>query len=392
MKTLKKQSFFVSQKSKISVKILSLLVMAIFLISLVPAALAGQGNGNNAANSAESEKYQIGGDREEFVSQAEKQRQELKEKRDEAIVGRTRERIEVATKRTGLLRKFQENKEAMREVVQKAVQRREQAIQKYQESKQNLEQMKNQLQQCKDDSGVECTETRKRAREKSQEFLFNAADRALALIEKTRERIMESDLSEEEKEKAVAELEERSAEVASTRETIDQISENPTKDEIKEATKTLRESWTKANKEIKQKAAMNAAGKIGGTLVKVEQLNAKLERTVEQLQNRGIDTTPIESIMQQFENKIEAARTSQEIAMQKFQEGNANQATTNVKAAHKSIKEAHVMLKDIVRKIKKANQGEKIREGLEPETEEEAAESETEAEENAAEETESEAE
>ncbi|MBD3361400.1 hypothetical protein GF358_01260 [Candidatus Woesearchaeota archaeon] len=359
-------------------KILSLLVMAIFLISLVPAALAA-GNGNG--NSAEPTKYQVGGEREEFISQAEQKRQELKEKRVKAITGRTRERVEVATKRMGLLRKFQENKQDLRQVVQKAVQRREQAIENYKKSRQKIEQMKNKLQQCKGKTKIDCTEARKQARKHSQDFLFNAADRALALVEKTRERIENSDMSEEDKADALADLEERAAEIASARETIDAIGENPSKDEIKEATKVLRESWTKANKEIKQKAAKNAAGKIGGTLVKIERLNAKLERTVEQLKSRGLDTTPIETMMQQFENKIQEAKDKHAEAEQKFSQGKANEAAQKIREAHSKVKEAHMLLKDVVRKIRKANQGQEIREGLEPETkaEEEAEEAAEEA-------------
>ena len=67
-------------------------------------------------------------------------------------------------------------------------------------------------------------------------------------------------------------------------------------DLIKESVKMVREAWRKAHNEIQEKAAREASGKIGGTLVKIEQLNTKLERTVEQLKAKGYDTTPIETM------------------------------------------------------------------------------------------------
>jgi len=65
---------------------------------------------------------------------------------------------------------------------------------------------------------------------------------------------------------------------------------------------------------------------------------------------------------------IDEGKAAHEIAMQKFQEGNANEATVNIRAAHQRVKEAHRLLKDVVRKIRKANQGQDVQEGLEPES------------------------
>lgn len=366
-------------------KILSLLIMAVFLISLVPATFAAQGSGKATATPTQ---YQTGGERDEFISKAEQLRTELQEKRGEAIATRTRQAINVAEKRQEQLRKFQENKQELKEVIQKAVQRRQQAIDKYREAKSNLEKAKEKIQKCKGKSDATCTEERRNARKHAQQFMLNAADRMLGLLEKTKERIQASDLSEEEKAEVIADLEDRMEDIASARETIDETTEAATTDEIKESAKMIRDSWRKANKEIKQKASRAAVGKIGGTLVKIEKLEIKLERTVAKLKEKGYDTTPIEVMMQQFEAKIQEAKDEHALAMEKFQAGNANEATVNVRAAHAKIKEAHKLLKDVVRKIRKATQGESIQEeGLEPETqaEEQAAEAAEEEAEQAAE-------
>ncbi|MBN1645353.1 hypothetical protein JW851_04960 [Candidatus Woesearchaeota archaeon] len=366
-------------------KIFSLLIMAMFVLSLASVAFAGKDA--NRADTPTSNKYAVGGDREGFLEQAQEQRTELLEKRGEALEKRQRQRIDVAAKRTELLRKFQENKAEMQEVVQKAVQRRTQAIAKYQEAKAELAKSKQKLQKCKGKDDVTCTEERKNARENSHKFLLSAADRALGLLEKTKERIQNSKMSEEEKAAAIAGLEASMEELASVRQTVEETTDAATTEEIKESAKMVRETWKKANKEIKEKATKVASEKFGGTLVKIERLQSKLERTIEQLQKQGKDTSSIEAIMEEFNAKIEEANQEHATVQEKLQAGQVNEATRNMVQAHKKIKEAHMLLKDVVRKIRKAQQGQEISEGLEPETEAEeaAAEEAEEAEEVAAE-------
>lgn len=342
--------------------------MTIFLVSLVPAVFAAQGNANQRANTPTQ--YAVGGDRENFVAQAEQQRQNLIEKREVAIGKQVRQKINVADKKEELLKKFQENKEQLRERVANAVQKRTEAINRYNEAKGELVKAKEKIKNCEGKQDVTCTEERRKTRQNAQKFLQSSMERALGLLEKTRERIENSKtLTEEEKTAAIADLEDRMEDIASVKETIEETTSDASAEEIKESTKMARESWQKANKEMKQRATQEASAKIGGTLVKIEKLTEKLDRTIEQLQAKGYDTTPIETMMQQFENKIQEGKDAQVIAEQKFNEGNANEATVNIQAAHKRIKEAHMMLKDVVRKIRKANQGEKVSEGLEPETE-----------------------
>jgi hypothetical protein len=364
-------------------KVLSLLIMAMFLISIVPAAFAEQDSGNQVANTPTPTRYVVGGDREDFVAQAEERRAELLEKRGDVVAKRTRDRLDVAAKREELLRRFQENKAEMREVVANAIAKRAEAIKRYRESRAELASAKEKLKGCQGRSDVTCTEERRKARQNSQKFLLSASDRALALLEKTKERIEKStDLSDEEKALAIKQLEDRLQDMASARETVHQTTEAATKEEIKESAKMVREAWGKAHKEMKEKAARQAAGRIGGTLNKIEKLEVKLDRFVAKLKDKGYDTAPIEAMMEQFEAKIEEGKEAHALAMQKFQEGNANEATAHIREAHKSVKGAHRALKDVVRKIRKANQGQPVREGVEPETEaEEAAEEAAEAEE-----------
>jgi len=355
-------------------KILSVLIMAMFLISLASVAFAVQGQAGNAGTTGETAKYQIGEDRDTFVSEAEQKRQDLIEKRDMAREGKTGDQIEIAAKKAGLQRKFTENKQELEKVMQKMRQRKTNLQQNYQEGKQKLADIKSELSQCKGKADTACAETRTRAKEHANNFLLNSADRVLALLEKTRERVEQSEkLSPQEKNDALEKLDTRLGDMAGVRETIEQMDETATKEQIQEASKLLGDSWKGANKEVKTQAGKVAADKIGGILVQIERLQAKLQNKIEQMKKAGKDTSAIDAMMNDFNAKINTAKEAQVSAKEQYTAGNANEGTIQVRNAHQNIKQARTMLKDVVRKMAKVQAGKKVQQGLEPETAQEQA-------------------
>ena len=360
-------------------KILTILVMAMFLIGLAPVALAEQGQ--DALTGAEqnpaptSEKYQIGGaNREQFVSQAEQKRQDLLDKRDMARAGKSGDQIEIATKKAGLQRKFAENADELKNILEKTKQIRVNARENYAEAKGKLADSKNKLNDCKGKTDdTTCTEAKTQAKQNAKEFLLNSADRVLNLLEKTKERLTNSEMNEADKTASLAKVDARIAELAGARETVDQLGDDATKDQIQEASRLIKDSWKGTNKDVKEEASKLAASKIGGVLVQIEKLQAKLQSTVDKLKEKGKDTSAVDAIMTDFNAKIDAAKASQADAQVKFTAGNMKEGTTAMKEAHKSIKEARILLKDVVRKIRKVNAGQKVTEGLEAETAQEQA-------------------
>lgn len=379
-------------------KLLTILVMAMFLVSLAPIALAEEGQEDTSgqetvAGSTEGmrEKYQMDAkEREEFKSQAEQKRQDLLDKRDMAREGKSGDQIEIATKKAGLQRKFAENADELKNILEKNKQNRENAREKYAEAKGKLADSKEKLKDCKgktDDTA--CTEEKAKAKKNAKDFLLNSADRVLNLLEKTKERITNSDMNEADKTASLAKIDARIAELAGARETVEQMGDDATKEEIQEASRLIKDAWKGTNKDVKEEASKLAASKIGGVLVQIERLQAKLQNTVNKLKEKGKDTSAIDAIMSDFNAKIDAAKASQATVQEKFSTGNVKEGTAAMKEAHKSIKEARILLKDAVRKIAKVNAGQKVKEGLETETaQEQAAEQAEEAAEEAAEATE----
>lgn len=356
-------------------KLLTILVMAMFLVSLSPIALAEETEAAAGDTTGTQEKYQIDAkEREDFTSQAAQKRQDLVEKRDMARAGKTGDQIEIATKKAGLQRKFAENADELKNILEKNKQNRENARANYQQAKNNLADSKNKLNDCKgktDDAA--CTETKTKAKKDAKDFLLNSADRVLSLLEKTKERLTNSDMNDADKTASLAKIDARIAELAGARETVEQMGDDATKEEIQEASRLIKDAWKGTNKDVKEEASKLAASKIGGILVQIERLQAKLQSTVDKLKEKGKDTSAIDAVMSDFNAKIDAAKASQATAQEKFTAGAIKEATAAMKEAHKSIKEARILLKDAVRKIAKVNAGKKVANGLETETAQEQA-------------------
>ncbi len=356
-------------------KLLTLLVMAMFLVSLSPIALAEETEAVAGSTEGTQEKYQIDAkEREEFNSQAEQKRQDLIEKRDMARAGKTGEQIEIATKQEGMQRKFAGDKTELANFLEKTRSDRANAKEKYSEAKTKLADSKEKLKGCqgKTDDAV-CTEEKTKAKQNAKDFLLNSADRVLNLLEKTKERITNSEMNEADKTASLAKIDARIAELAGARETVEQMGADATKDAIQEASRLIKDAWKGTNKDVKEEASKLAASKIGGVLVQIERLQAKLQNKIDQLKKAGKDTSAIDAIMTDFNAKIDAAKASQATAQEKFTTGATKEATAAMKEAHKSIKEARILLKDAVRKIAKVAKNEKVKEGLETETAQEQA-------------------
>ncbi|HZX44504.1 MAG TPA: hypothetical protein VFF28_02360, partial [Candidatus Nanoarchaeia archaeon] len=97
--------------------------------------------------------------------------------------------------------------------------------------------------------------------------------------------------------------------------------------------------------------------------VKSKQLEVKLERVLERMEEQGQNTTDIQPVIDRFNAKIESARISYETALGKFKQA-INEADAEkakdlagegngfMKEAQKSLQEAQKVLKEVIQKIK----------------------------------------
>ena len=243
----------------------------------------------------------------------------------------------------------------------------EQAKEKYLEAKQTLSQAKTRVrEECASD-GEGCVEIKKEIKLHSKDFLISSSDKVLNYLEKLKEKTEASEnLDEDVKQETLAKIEGRITEFEEERENVEDLDENSSDEEIKQAVLTIQNRWKKAQDDAKLSVGRLANAKIHGIIVKSEQLEIKLDRIMTKLEEKGYDTSSTETLVNEFKAKIDQAKGNYDIARAKYDEiegsGRVNEimkeANSFMRAAHQNLKEAHVILKQILREIKATAEGE----------------------------------
>jgi len=354
------------EEYKMKNKLFALFVMAIFLISIVPAAFAEQGNGNGNENQPEPTLYQ---DRAQVQGEAKQVRQVRAEHAKEKMKN-MRERYHTARE------KYAQNKEQMRTRLVNAKEKRAEAKTKHQEARQKIQERKEKLNSCKDSETEDCKKTRKETKKHTKDYLSNIAEHVLGLIAKTKERVEGSNMPEDQKAELLAKLDENAAEIAGAAEAVGELGEESTREDYKEAVKLIRESWKDTKKSIKKGAGKVAANKIRAIGVRLERLSAKLHKMIERLENAGEDVSKAQEQLDAYDQNLASAKAAREEAQSLYQSGDVAGAVEKTKEAHRYLLEAHKALKHVVRDIKSKKGGEDALTSTDDDEEEEADEAE----------------
>jgi len=325
-------------------KLISLFVMAIYIISLVPAAFAiedsnttVQSNDTTVQGTDDSSNTPKVNAR---IKPMKVQRATFKERYQE-----TRER-------------FQKNKKLLRERLTKARERKKVAVQHHKEAKQNIQERRARLAACKDQDTEECKNLRKDTRKETKRYLLNIAEHVLSMIDKTEERVKNSNLDETQKSELLADLEAKAEEIASAMETIEGLTEDSSKEEFIEAARTIKEAWKELRHIIKKGIGMAANGKIHAISERLGNLKRKLHQIMDRLEDAGKDTSKAKPFLETFDEKLEEAKDARDRARSLYQEGKIEEAVKATKEANNALREAHKALKNFVRALKAIKGGE----------------------------------
>lgn len=263
------------------------------------------------------------------------------------------------------------------------------AKEKYQEARKNyitaqkrFKEAKIRFKECEGNNTTECNQWREEIKERAKEFLLKTANSILEHLNKIKANIESNeDLSEEEATELLAKIDEMIKEIEDAKSKIETSTD---KEQIIEAAKTIKQAWSNIRKRLAIHTGRIVNSRIGGIIVKTKQLEIKLERILARMEEKGIDTTEIQTLIDQFNAKINESKINYENALDKFKEATSAQDVKTahelaveghklMKAAQKSLQEAQKILRDIVLSIKQAG-GEDELTAPEDEAEEEAEE------------------
>jgi hypothetical protein len=238
---------------------------------------------------------------------------------------------------------------------------------------------KENIRRCRNNS-EECNEIKEQIKGRAKEFLLKTADRILEHINKVKAKVESNeDLSEEETAEILGKIDGMIKEIEDAKATIENSED---KKEIIDATKKIKRAGVSIKKRLSIHTGRVVNARIGGIIVKIRQLETKLEKILERMEEKGIDTSDIQVLVDEFKAKTDEAKENYENALDKFKEASstedveaahelATEGNKYMKESHKKLQEAQKLLRDIVLSIKQKGGQDDLKEVSEEETEDE---------------------
>ena len=227
---------------------------------------------------------------------------------------------------------------------------------------------------CASDTDAEgCAELEARLRTHLKDYLVHTLGSITGKLEELKTSIQSSEtLSEEEAKAALADVEAQLKVAAELSAKVEALNAESTQKDIDGLVKDVRELWNDAKHPLKLHGVKVVNSRMGGVLVRSERMNLKLAHVLERMTEKGVDTTAVDGLVAQYNQKLTDAETSYKASQDLLKEAarlsgekrveKVQQAHAELKKAQVSLKEAHDVLRDIHAQLKKQRQTELLTE------------------------------
>ena len=233
-----------------------------------------------------------------------------------------------------------------------------------------LKEAKDELSKCR---GEGCEEVEKLVFERAKEFVINSGEIVLANFARVKAKVEgDEKLSQEQVTVFLEGLADAEAQVKTG---IAMAANSTTKVELQAAAKVIADAWAKY-KHVPKTAALNMfQGHLGEIVVKSEQLEARLERILEALEEKNVSVADLTTRVDSFGFHVAKGREAYESSQEKLEDARLKKKAENLtnddrkaiagliqesrdlaQEAHVHLKEAHKILVGIVREAKQADE------------------------------------
>jgi len=180
--------------------------------------------------------------------------------------------------------------------------------------------------------------------------LLASADLAIASVVSIEEKIENSNLTADEKELLLDELDGHLADLQAAREDIEEAT---TVEELKEAGKELKEAWIETKVSLKKALAFKWIEILQKMVDKGDKVEEKVNELIEKFQSEGKDTTELERWLEKFNEDRTKAQEKIDEAREKIAEiENHRQANAALKKINEALKHAVKYTKNSFMKLR----------------------------------------
>jgi DNA repair exonuclease SbcCD ATPase subunit len=359
-------------------KFFALFVLALFLVSVVPLALADDESGTNDVEDTDHTEEVDEDDstqteheteiEEEHESEIEVESEYETDNIKEKMHIKLREKLKIRNdaiehiKRTEIREHVQEVQqnalEHRKEVLERAKMHREnlhenleQAREHYQEKKEELQEHKVDLKEkrehllkCKEEGEDICENERHQIRKGVVDQGRQNIDFIIAAFEKMKHRLDDaSDISDVDKETIVTMIDAKLADLESAKEQFSALGDDATSEEIKAAAQNLKDVWKEMKPTYKWAVGMVLSSKLSNTITDITDMDDRLIEKIENLESNGFDMSEARDLLTEFEDVVLEADSSVNEAQNLL-------STLDVDATSQEIKDtvnkAHQLLQD----------------------------------------------
>lgn len=331
--------------TKLIQKLFALAVLALFIVSVLPAALAEEVTDAEETDSAEVDDTEAdvttteeadSTDGTEDVATTTKPAKRVKAVRAKEKVNQIKERVDVA-----------------KENFLKARERYTSAKEKFTDQKHNLISLKDKVKVCDKETG-DCTQKKLELRKGVRVHL----EKTIALIESSLERLIEKVenskvLTDEEKEEALVSLVDIEETITAEKEKVEALAEEATAAELREAIKNLKKAWIEGRKIQKSIIATLTNAKLENLFEKLEtEFVDGMEMRITDLEEQGVDVSELEVLLAEYKTEVAELENSLEKAKEKRLEEDLEAWREANVEVRQNLKDAKEALRDFMKKYK----------------------------------------
>jgi hypothetical protein len=309
----------------------------------------------------EAKKEELDALKDEHKELREQQKEEMDALKDEQKELREQRKEELKEIRTDIKERIKEAKKDFRASKARHAQlrkefksKRSEIKEEHKSAKSSLDALKKEYRAaCKDKESDECVAAKLKAKSSGKDYLLNTADRMLGFLFDAQERLENAGLDNDKKVDLEARISSRITDVEAAKSVIDELTDESSKDDYKDAASALRQAWSsgKGNLEsdikhiVKRVYLHNAKAKFAKYLDQAQLLQEKLQGVIDRLDAQDVDTSGFESILEEAKSVYAEAESL-------LDSGDANAAKEKLREVKSLFKKARAELKEVLSDLK----------------------------------------
>ena len=232
------------------------------------------------------------------------------------------------------------------------------AKEKFQEQKQNVLRIRDRVKACQEDS-EECQKNKKDLKVGVKNHLVKTSDLILRSLEKLVDQIENAkNLTDEEKEEALAKVTSMEEELTAKKAELEALGSEVTAEEIRAGIKELKELWNRIRKEQRWIVTQLINNKMGNVVDKHDQFYNAMEMRISSLEEKGVseaDLADVKRIADKFKEAVDNLKADQEEAEAAWANAKSDpDALELAKEKQKVVREDMKATKDLLREFVKA--------------------------------------